>query len=157
MFVFQFIVVLLLSHQQWCLWFIKINWKEKVSVFADLFKSDFPCPKALDAELDSWETYWLKSKDWLPGNIWSTLKGIQFNGFDIISVSVGTLGTSKVTICTYERLFPAMRLLKTCARSTMVLEWLNDVAIMHVYQEIDPDIEKAVDLFYTKNRRLTFT
>ena len=63
MLVFQFIVVLLLSHQQWCLWFLKINWKEKVSVFADLFKSDFPCPKALDGELDSWETYWLKSKD----------------------------------------------------------------------------------------------
>ena len=40
-----------------------VNWREKFSLFADLFKDDFPCPKALEAELDLWETYWLESKD----------------------------------------------------------------------------------------------
>ena len=34
-----------------------LNWKEKFSLFADLFKNDFPCPKALEAELDLWETF----------------------------------------------------------------------------------------------------
>ena len=29
-----------------------VNWKEKFSLFADLFKDDFPCPRALEAELD---------------------------------------------------------------------------------------------------------
>ena len=27
------------------------------NLFADFFKDDFPCPKALEAELDLWETY----------------------------------------------------------------------------------------------------
>ena len=34
-----------------------LNWKEKFSLFADLLKNDFPCPKALEAELDLWETF----------------------------------------------------------------------------------------------------
>ena len=29
-----------------------VNWEEKFSLFADLFKDNFPCPKALEAELD---------------------------------------------------------------------------------------------------------
>ena len=29
-----------------------VNWREKFSLFTDLFKDDFPCPKALEAELD---------------------------------------------------------------------------------------------------------
>ena len=33
-----------------------VNWKEKFNLFADLFKDNFPCPKALESELDLWET-----------------------------------------------------------------------------------------------------
>ena len=39
----------------------------------------------------------------------------------------------------------------------MVSERLNDIALIHVHQEIVPDIEKVIDLFSTKNRRLIFT
>ena len=134
-----------------------VNWREKFSLFADLFKDDFPCPKALEAELDLWETYWLESKDCLPDNISSTLKRILFNGFNNIKVSLRILGTSPVTTCTCERSFSAMRRLKTYTRSTMVSERLNGIALMHVHQEIVPDIEKVIDLFSTKNRRLSFT
>ena len=74
--------------------------REKFSLFADLFKDDSPCPKALKAELDSWETYWLVSKDCLPDNVSSTLKRIPFNGFNNIKVSLRILGTSPVTTCT---------------------------------------------------------
>ena len=134
-----------------------VNWREKFSLFADLFKDDFPCPKALEAELDLWETYWLESKDCLPDNISSTLKRIPFNGFNNIKVSLRILGTSPVTTCTCERSFSAMRRLKTYTRSTMVSERLNGIALMHVHQEIVPDIEKVIDLFSTKNRILSFT
>ena len=34
-----------------------VNWKEKYNLFADLVKDDFPCPKAVDAELNLWEAY----------------------------------------------------------------------------------------------------
>ena len=131
--------------------------REKFSLSADLFKDDFPCPKALKAELDSWETYWLESKDCLPDNVSSTLKRIPFNGFNNIKVSLRILGTSPVTTCTCEQSFSAMRRLKTYTRSTMVSERLNGIALMHVHQEIVPDIEKVIDLFSTENRRLSFT
>ena len=68
-----------------------VNWREKFSLFADLFKDDFPCPKALEAELDLWETYWLESKDCLPDNVASTLKRIPFNAFNNIKVSLRIL------------------------------------------------------------------
>ena len=90
-----------------------VIWIEKFSLFADLFKDDFPCPKALEAELDLWEIYWLESKDCLPDNVASTLKCIQCNGFNKIKVSLIILGTSPVTTCTCEWSFSAMRRLKT--------------------------------------------
>ena len=39
----------------------------------------------------------------------------------------------------------------------MVSERLNGIALMHVHQEIVLDIAKVIDVFSTKNRRLTFT
>ena len=103
-----------------------VNGREKFSLFADLFKDDFPCR-------------------------------IPFNGFNNIKFSLRILGTCPVTTCTCEQSFSAMRQLKTCTRSTMVSERLNGIALMHVHQEIVPDIEKVIDLFSTKNRRLSFT
>ena len=104
-----------------------------------------------------WDTYWLESKDRLPDNVSSTLKHIPFNGFNNIKVSLRILGTFSVTTCTCERSFSAMRRLKTYTRSTMVSERLNGIALMHVHQEIVPDIEKVIDLFSTKSERLSFT
>ena len=111
----------------------------------------------MEAELDLWETYWLESKDFLPDNISTTLKRIPFNGFNNINVSPRILGTSLVTTCTCKQSFPAMRRLKTYTRSIMASERLNDIALMHVHQEIVPDIDKGIDLFPTKNSRLSFT
>ena len=100
---------------------------------------------------------WLESKDYLPDSISSTLKSIPFNAFNNIKVSLRILDTSPVKTCTCERSFSAIRQLKTYTRSTIVSERLNGIALMHVHQEIVPDIEKVIDLFSTKNRRLSFT
>ena len=128
-----------------------VNRREKFSLFADLLKDDFPCPKALEAELDLRETYWLESKDCLPDNISSTLKRIAFSGSNIIKVPF------KVTTCSFEHLLSAMRQVKFYAKSMVVSERLNGVALMHVLHKIVPDIEKVIVLLYTKNRTLTFT
>ena len=113
-----------------------VNWKEKFNLFPDLSKDDFPCPKALEAELDLWETYWLESKDCLPDNTSSTLKRIPFNGFNNINVSLRILRTSPVITCSFKRSFSAMRRLKTYTRRTMPSERLNGIALMHVHQEM---------------------
>ena len=39
----------------------------------------------------------------------------------------------------------------------MVLETLNDIALMHVHQEIVLDVENVINIFSTKNRKLSFT
>ena len=127
-----------------------VNWNKKINLFADLFKDGFPCAKVLEAELDLWDTYWLESKDCLPENISSTLKRIPFNGSNNIKVSLGILDTSPVTTCNCERSFSVMRRLKTYTRSTTFSERLNEIARMHVHQEIVPDIEKVIDQFSTK-------
>ena len=119
------------------------NWKEKFSLFVNLFKENFPYTKALEAQLDLWETYWLQSKNFLLDNISSTSKRILFNDFNNMKVSLKIIGTSPVTTCTYERSFSAMRRLKSYTRSTMVSKRLNSIALMHVRQEIAPDIEKS--------------
>ena len=59
-----------------------------------------------------------------------------------------------MTTCTCEWSFSPMRRLETYPRSTMVLERLNGIALMQVRQEIVLEIEKVIDLFSTKNRRL---
>ena len=96
-----------------------VNWKEKYNLFADLVKDDFPCPKAVDAELNLWEAYWLESKDCLPYDISSTLKQIPFDDFNNIKIFLRILGAFPKTSCTWDRSFSAMRRLKTDDRRTM--------------------------------------
>ena len=135
-----------------------IDWRLKLKFrpFAEFYKSDLPCYKALEAELDLWEAYWLNDTSCHPDNISSTLKSIDFRSFSNIKVCLRILGTLPVTTCTCERSFSSMRRLKTYTRSTMISERLNGIALMHVHQEIVPDIEKVIDLFAVTNRRLNF-
>ena len=42
-----------------------VKWRETFSFFADLFECVFPCSKALETELDLWETYWLEIKEYI--------------------------------------------------------------------------------------------
>ena len=132
-----------------------VNWGEKFSLFTDLLKKDFLCPKSLEAEPDFWETYWLESKDCLPDNKSSTLKSIPFNGFNNIKVSLRIIGTFLVTTCTCEWSFSAMRRLKTYTRSVMVLERLNSLHVSMSVRKLF--VINPIDLFSTKNRRLSFT
>ena len=95
-----------------------------------------------------------KVKNFLLDNISSTSKHILFNDFNNMKVSLKIIGTSPVTTCTHEKSFSAMRRLKSHARSTMVSKRLNGIALMHVREEIVPDIEKVIDLSYIKHKRL---
>ena len=90
--------------------------------------------------MGKYATYAAESENCLPENISSTLKCIPFNGFNNIKVSLRILGTYPVTTCTFEQSFSAMRQLKTYAKSTMALESLNGIELMHVHQKIVPDI-----------------
>ena len=146
-FVSVYIGLVIIPSKMVSLVYKNVNWKEKFSLFADLFKDDCPCPGASEAELHLWEAYWLESKDCLPDNISSTLKCIPFNGCNNVQVSRIIHGTSPVPTCTYERSFSAMRRLKTYTRITMVSERLIDFTLMYVHLELVRDIKNVNDFF----------
>ena len=133
------------------------HWRGKFRPFAKFHESDHPYYKALDVDLDLWETHWLSNTSCHPDNISSTLKTINYSSFSNIKICLRILGTLPVTTCTCERSFPSVRRLKNYTCSTMVSDSLNGKALTHVYQEIVPDTEKAIDFYAGQNRRLNFT
>ncbi|XP_046851139.1 52 kDa repressor of the inhibitor of the protein kinase-like [Xenia sp. Carnegie-2017] len=70
-----------------------VSWKEKFYSFSSLFLDDLPNPKALDCELDLWQKYWESSSTTcLTENVSSTLKSVNFPGFENIKVLLKILG-----------------------------------------------------------------
>ena len=102
------------------------------------------------------ETYWISYKGSLLDNVSNTLKSIKFSGFQNIKVALRIIGTLPVTSCECERSFSALRRLKTYTRSTMVAERLNGLALLHLHKYIIVNIDKVIDLYAMKNRRLKF-
>ena len=135
----------------------KIEWKIKFQSFVNFYSTDLPCAISLSAELDLWESYWAQEKICLPENISSTLKSIPNNQFSNLRVFLCILRTLPLTSSACERSFSAMRRLKNYTRSTMSSERMNSLALLHIHQEIEPNVEKFIDLFALKNRRLNFT
>ena len=63
--------------------------QDKFTLFATMFTDDLPSPIALDGELELWKTNWKsKEQDSLVDNISSTLKAINFPGFEKIKVLI---------------------------------------------------------------------
>ena len=134
----------------------KGHWKEKFSLFANFIRDDLSNALLLDSELDLRETYWISYWGSVPDNVPNTLKSIKFSGFHNIKVALRITGTLPVTLCECERSFSAFRRLKTYTRSTMVAERLNGLALLHVHNDIIVNIDKVIDLYAMKNRRLKF-
>ena len=73
-----------------------------------------------------------------------------------IKVCLRILGTLPVTTWTCEGWFSSMRRLKTYTRSTLISERLNRIALMHIHQEIVPDLEKVIYVVAVIHRKLNF-
>ena len=133
------------------------DWRDDFKVVTNFYVDDLPYPLALDAELSLWTTYWETYRGLLPDNIATTLKAINFDGFENIKVILCILATLPITSCECERTISALRTLKNYQRSTMVEERLNGLVLMQIHQEIIPDIEKVIEKFAVGNTRLKFT
>ena len=106
-----------------------------------------------------WANFWEMYQGSHPDNISSTLKEVSFKSFENIKVALRILGTLPVTSYECERTFSALRRLKNYNRSTMLDERLNGLALLHVHQDIVPDIEMemVIDKFSsTGESRLKF-
>ena len=62
------------------------NWRDDFKVVTNFYVDDLPYSLALDAELSLWTTYWETYQGRLPDNIATTLKTINFDGFENIKV-----------------------------------------------------------------------
>ena len=134
------------------------SWKEDFKSFVEFYLDDFPNSMALDGEMELWEKYWETYKGCLPDNVSSTLKAINFPGFENIKVALRIIGTIPVTSCECERSFSALRPLKNYNRSTMVEERFNGLALMHVHCEIKPNINAVINRFASMGKhRLEFS
>lgn len=131
-----------------------INWKAKFKLFTEFYLDDFPNPLALDAELELWCIFWEGCQGPRPDSVAATLKAVNFEAFENIKVALRILGTLPITSCECERSFSALRRLKNYSRSTMVEDRLNGLALMHIHQEIEPDVERVIDKFSAGNRRM---
>ena len=109
------------------------SWKEKFKIFTNFYEDDLPNPLALDAELELWQKYWETYKGSRPDSAASTLKVLNFDGFENIKIALRILATLPVTSCECERSISALRMLKTYNRSTMVEDRLNGLALMQIH------------------------
>ena len=130
----------------------KLNWKDNFSLFSSFYLEDLTNPLALDGEVELWEKYWKTKNTCRPDHISSTLKSINFPGFENIKILLRILATLPVTSCECERSFSALRRLKNYNRSTMVANRLNGLALLHVHQEIYPDVQRVIDVFASDKR-----
>ena len=131
-----------------------IDWKGKFKLFTDFYLDDFPNPLALDAELELWAKYWESYQGPRPDSVAATLKAVNFEAFENITVALRILGTLPITSCECERSISALRRLKNYSRSTMVDDRLNGLALMHIHQEIEPEVNSIIDKFSAGNRRM---
>ncbi|XP_046854203.1 52 kDa repressor of the inhibitor of the protein kinase-like [Xenia sp. Carnegie-2017] len=117
-----------------------IDWRHKFKIVSKFYVADLPNQLGLDAELLLWQSFWEHRKGPYPCNVATTLKAINFDGFQNIKVILQILGTLPITSCECERSISALRILKDYKRSTMVEERLNGLAPMKIHQEILPDV-----------------
>ena len=134
----------------------KYHQKEKFSLFPNFIRDDLSSALSLDSGLDVWETYRTSYKGSLPHNVLNTLKSIKFSGLQNIKITLRIIGTLPATSCECEISFSALGRLKTYTRSTMIAERLNGLALLHVHKDIIVNMDKVIDLYAMKNRRLKF-
>ena len=63
--------------------------------------------------------------------------------------------TLLVTVCTAERSFSSMKLLKSYLRSKME-DRLSNLALIYIHKDVEINDEEVIDRYAAKNRRLNF-
>ena len=101
--------------------------------------------KALDRERE-------RSED-IPDKIATTLKIIHRESFPNIFTILQILATTPVTSCSCERSISCLRYLKNYLRSTMQVERLNGLPLMHAHRDIPMDIENIINEFASMHPR----
>ena len=121
---------------------------------------DMPSPSSLLSELKLWKKFWEqyeKSKKMcLPENIANCLKEADRDVYPNISTLLTIGCTLPVSSCEAERSFSGLRRIKTFLRSSMGIERLAGLALMHLHNDLIIDEDKICQLFISKHHRRMF-
>ena len=130
------------------------QWRKGAKELASFYDSNLPSPQTLDAELDCWETKWLKdSAASLPSSPCSTLQCTSDTIFPNICCLLRILCTLPVTTSECERTFSSLKCLKTYTRSTMKEERLSGLALIYIHKDMELDYKEIINIFARKYPR----
>ena len=129
------------------------QWRQRVKDMAVIYETDLPSSLSLEAELDLWENKWTLRVGDLPTSPHSALEHCSSVLFPNISVLLRILCTLPVTTSECERTFSSLKRLKTYTRSTMKQERLTGLALMHIHQSMELDLEEILNIFARKYPR----
>lgn len=122
--------------------------------FVTVYMDDMPNFRAVHAELDLWETSWKKGYEKIHyDNIADTIKNCCELSFPNIFAALKILAVIPVTTCECERTVSALRRVKDWLRNTMSNERLNGLAMMHINDDIEVDVEEVMNSFARQNQR----
>jgi hypothetical protein len=120
------------------------------------FAGDLPDKKfqAYKNELLKWKCKWESQSD-KPSDSPKTLISAHPDFFQNIHAAVKILLTMLVSSATAERSFSSLKRIKTYLRSTMVEDWLNGLALMHIHRNYQIDLDRIIQQFAADgNRRI---
>ena len=130
------------------------TWRGEFAEFVNAYRDDLPLEKALNAELDKWQSKWSNVPQIeLSDRISKALLCTDPLNYPNIYAALKMLGTIAITTRECERSISVLSRLKTYPRGTMKQERMNGLALLHVHRDLELDIEKIVDLFAMKHPR----
>ena len=153
---------------------ILFEYDPDVSVITDLavfYQNQLPGNQEdLVAEWKRWKIFWNNVKQSnsqnvcdvppvpIPKSIPETYRFLGKNRTNpSLSILVHILFCLPATTCTSERSFSALKYLKGYLRATMKEKRLNGIAALYIHKDIELNVDRVIDEFGRKNRRLKFT
>lgn len=119
------------------------EWRERVKNVVNLYESDLPSPLTLQVELDFGKVSGHFGKVIFP----PALKVLN------IHTLLKILCTLPITTSECERTFSSLKRLKMYTCSTMRQERLSGLALMHIHQRMELDMEEILNIFARKYPR----
>lgn len=125
---------------------------------AELYDGILPCPiSSLESQFETWYNQWENVPiEHLPNTITESLDQCNKTFLPGIYALLQIFATIPVSTAAAERSFSALKLLKTYLRSTMNEDRISSLALVYIHNDLKIDVEKIIDRFAIKNRRLKF-
>ena len=93
-------------------------------------------------------------KDAVPNTVASTLEALSsYENYPNIQHLLSVLAVTPLTTCEAERNISCLRRLKTFMRSSMCVDRLTGLALMHIHKDMIVDIDQIIDMFARKHPR----